>query len=118
MNFLLDISQGDYGSNLMQKYGFGETALFGLQVVLIGMATVFAVLTIIWAALALFKFILHDMKKTAVKKDDKPVVISEPIVSTSNTEEEVIAVIAAAIAMAESESTKGIKFRVVSFKKR
>ena len=119
MNFLLDIAEKDFGNNIMNQYGFGETALFGLQVLLMGMATVFAVLIIIWVALIGFKFIFHDMKRTAVKQDNKPAVeVSEPIVSTASTDEEIIAVIAAAIAMAESESPAGINFRVVSFKRK
>lgn len=119
MNFLLDITQNDYGSNIMNQYGFAESALFGLQVLLIGISTVFAVLAIIWFALIGFKFIFHDLKRTTVKKDVKPAVVpSEPIVVAQPQEEEIIAVIAAAIAMAESEAPSGIKFRVVSFKKR
>lgn len=119
MNFLLDIAENDFGNNIMSQYGAWETILFGLQVLLMGMATVFAVLIIIWIALIGFKFIFHDIKRTNVKQDNKPAVaISEPIVSTPNADEEIIAVIAAAIAMAESEAPSGIKFRVVSFKRR
>ena len=47
----------------------------------------------------------------------KAQVVSEPVTPVASNDEEIVAAIAAAIAMAESESD-GIKFRVVSFKRR
>ena len=54
-----------------------------------------------------------EKQKKALESEPAP----EPVVATTNTDEEIVAVITAAIAMAESESG-GIKFRVVSFKRR
>ena len=107
MNFLLN-------SNL------GENLALGGEVVLVGIATVFAVLGIIWACLVVFKFVFHDMKqgsaKVAVesKKDAPAAVAYEPTV-TDDTE--IIAVIAAAICAAETENL-GLKFRVVSYRRK
>ena len=96
----------------------GDALLFGGAMLLIGMATVFSVLVILWLCLMLFKLFFHDLptrrrvQKTATVDVEA---VSEPVVATS--EGEIVAVIAAAIAMAESESG-GIKFKVVSFKRK
>ena len=65
-----------------------------------------------------FKIFFHDLKSkktTAVKVDQTEQI--EQIEQTSTDESEIIAVIAAAIAMAESENS-GVKFKVVSFKRK
>lgn len=115
MNFFLDIN---YSQNINTGNDFLETVGFGAQMVLIGMVTVFAVLFILWGILLLFKLFFHDLKnkkpeKVVEKVDDAPVYA--PAAADQN--DEIVAVIAAAIAMAESESG-GIKFRVVSFKRK
>ena len=97
----------------------GEAALFGGSMVLIGMLAIFAVLTILWGCLILFKIAFHDIP---AKKANKQVVEATPVaepteISTVSSDDEIIAVIAAAVAMAESESD-GLKFRVVSFKRK
>ena len=86
---------------------------------LLGMATIFTVLIIIWISLIVLKFFLHDvpMAKEAEKKNSQPApVVSAPVVNTAS-DDEIVAVIAAAIAAAESESS-GLKFRVVSFRRK
>ena len=118
MNFLLNITKEDYGSKIIKTNGLSETLLFGLEIVLIGMATVFSVLILLWIALTLFKFFFHDIPSRRKKEVSAPAPapVSAPAV-TSVADEEIVAVIAAAIAMAESESG-GLKFRVVSFKRK
>ena len=90
---------------------------YGGQTLLLGMASVFAVLTIIMLTLLLFKLFFYDLP--AKKAEDA--IVSEPEVSTpavvASNDDEIIAVIAAAIATAESESN-GAKFRVVSFRRK
>ena len=111
-------------SEAIIKYGegfeisqLGKAALFGGSMVLIGMATIFAVLCTLWGCLALFKLVFHDLpaKKAAkaVEEDTSAVVVEE----TASNDDEIVAVIAAAIAMAESEASD-TKFRVVSFKRK
>ena len=108
------------------KYGegfhvsqLGNAALFGGAMVLIGMATIFAVLCLLWGCLSIFKLVFHDLP---AKRTEKVVAEAAPTVvveqTTSNyDDDEIIAVIAAAITMAESEAL-GTKFRVVSFKRK
>ena len=117
MNFLLDTTV-DYSKPIE---GFGEQFKFGLEMLLLGMAAVFAVLCIIWLSLVIFRMVFHDLpgrkgnqpKAEAIPTSPAPVVPS----FVGSQDEEIVAVIAAAIAMAESENN-GMKFRVVSFKKR
>ena len=119
MNFMLDIDKSQYGDKIVKTAGFGETALFGAKILLIGMVTVFAVLCLIWLCLTIFKSAFsHDSKKTvkAIKTEAEPVVDVAPVVVADDSE--IIAVIAAAIAAAESESVSGAKFRVVSFRRK
>ena len=95
----------------------GEAALFGGAILLIGMVTIFAVLTVIWLCLLLFKIAFHDLpEKKATHAPIANTVVEEAEVATNN-DSEIVAVIAAAIAMAESESS-GVKFKVVSFKRK
>ena len=110
MSFLLEIQPN-------QPLKFLDALAYGGQTVLIGMATVFAVLSIIMLALLLFKLFFYDMpaKKAAEAIASEPEEVA-PIVAMSN-DDEIIAVIAAAIAAAESESN-GAKFRVVSFRRK
>ena len=95
-----------------------DAATFGGAILLIGMLIVFSVLIIILAALSLFKVFFHDLKMPKKEKTDAPVEAA-PVaaVKPASADDEVIAAIAAAIAMAESESS-GLKFRVVSFKRK
>ncbi len=96
---------------------YGETLFFGFQVLVIGMATVFSVLVLIWGILAIFKLFFNRSPKPKSKEERATVqTIATPVVSAP-ADGEIIAVIAAAIAMAESESFVG-KFRVVSFRRK
>ena len=111
MNVLLEV-------NPNETLGFFDALAFGGQTVLLGMAIIFAVLTIIWLALILFKFFLYDLPNRKAAKPSEiietPITRTAPAVSSSD---EIVAVIAAAIAMAESDNT-GAKFKVVSFRRK
>jgi len=115
MNFLLEVT--DYTKPIENA---GDMFSFGLQMLLIGMATVFSVLIIIWFALVAFKFFFHDLPARRAA-ESKEVAVSAPApVSAAPVpvaDGEIVAVIAAAIAMAESEGN-GAKFRVVSFRRK
>lgn len=97
----------------------GNAFLFGLSMLAIGMITIFAVLCLLWLCIYLFRLFFHEIpeKKAAKKAAAIPAAVVEKTeeVVTSN-EGEIVAVIAAAIAMAESEHS-GMKFRVVSFRR-
>ena len=97
-----------------------DALTYGGSVLLIGMATVFAVLITLWICITVFKLFFHDIPAFRTKKKKKAVtdeVVMQPIVEAPVAQDtEIVAVIAAAIAMAESENS-GAKFRVVSFKR-
>ena len=98
---------------------FGNAFLYGGSVLLIGMVTVFSVLCILWLFLVGFKLLFHDLPaKRNAKKKSAPVIniVEKKVESTSVEEGELVAVIAAAIAMAESDHS-GMKFKVVSFRR-
>ena len=115
MNLLIAIDEVNKTAPLGS---FADKLSYGGTMLLIGMLTVFAVLTLIMLSLYAFKFFFHDLaqKKKATPKVVQSVEAAPVTVSKSN-DEEIVAAIASAIAMAESESD-GIKFRVVSFKRR
>ena len=104
--------------NVNEKLPFGEALSYGGQMFLIGMATVFAVLAVIFLCLVAFKCAFSNLEAKAAKVEKKveaPVVVAPTPVSN---DAEIVAVIAAAIAMAESESGNDAKFRVVSFRRK
>ena len=96
------------------------------EVVIIGMAMVFAVLALLWLALTVFKWIFASdtTKKKASSDTSAPATVVTPVAEpVAKTDEgELIAVITAAIAAyrAEEEGLTGEAvdgFRVVSFKR-
>ena len=109
----------------------GDVFKNGGAYALVGLLTVFVVLAIIWGLLELFHIICHGKKP---KKQNAPVIqvpTTPPVPAPASTDmaetapaqtqdqddEEIIAVIAAAIAAAQNESPLG-SFRVVSFKRK
>ena len=118
MNFLLSVSPDQYDQIIRDTLGWSETLGFGGQILLLGMCAVFSVLGIIWALLTIFKFVFTNSSS----KEEKPTVKQEAVPQKApvytQSDSEIVAVIAAAIAMAESESDDKIKFRVVSFKRK
>ena len=101
-----------------EKLPFSEALGFGAEMIGIGIVAVFAVLGIIWATLSVFKYVFYKNNSS-----ERPVMptVQEPVASApvyTSQNEEILAVIAAAIAMAESECDDGTKFRVVSFRRK
>lgn len=96
----------------------GDAIVYGGSVLALGMLTVLSVLCILWLFLFLFRIVFHDLPKKFGKK--KVAVTNTPVQKVEETthqnDEEIIAVIAAAIAMAESEGS-GMNFKVVSFRR-
>ena len=98
--------------------GFTDKLVYGGQILLIGIATVFAVLILIWGCLAIFKLVFHDIpEKRKVTPALEANVATDTVITPTDNSEEIVAVIAAAIAAAESDSA-GLKFKVVSFKRK
>jgi len=97
---------------------FLDALSFGGQMLVLGMGAVFAVLGIIWALLVIFKMVFTKVgtSEKSPQPQQEAVAATTPIYNTADSE--IVAVIAAAIAMAEAESTDNMKFRVVSFKRK
>lgn len=110
---MLNISADKYSQTL----NFSEALSFGGEVVIIGMVAVFAVLGLLWAILTVFKFVFTPTVK-APKSENPAANAQSPAPRALTNDAEIVAVIAAAIAMAEGESDSGMKFRVVSFRRK
>lgn len=107
----------------------GDVLKNGGSYAIVGLLTVFSVLAIIWGLLELFHIVCHGRKpkkKNNVPTPDSPAAPSPAAVTDEQTasvslqnqeDEEIVAVIAAAIAAAQSEHPLG-SFRVVSFKRK
>ena len=117
MSFLLDITSADYADKIIDTKGFGETALFGLEMIAIGMLAVFGVLSLIWLALVVFEKVFARENKPKIERIVEDTTSVAPAATQTTSDDEIVAVIAAAIAAAESERP-GLKFRVVSFNRR
>ncbi len=121
MLFLLDAIDPN------KELTLGDVFINGGKWFLLGMMTVFAVLGLIWITIELFHRCFAPQKKTPGAPSAKPVnalptaPVSAPKTTvtapTASDDEEIIAVIAAAIAAAEADTPNGL-FRVVSFRKR
>ena len=110
----------DYTQKIVDFANFEPSQLmsaliFGGAVLLIGIMTVFAVLIVLWICLTGFKLCFAAKKSQKSAKSDVQSEISSTQTVSDNSE--IVAVIAAAIAAAESESD-GIKFKVVSFRRK
>ena len=115
MNYLLSISSEQYA----EKLGAADSLEFGGQMVLLGMGAVFSVLTLIWLVLTIFKLVFTKINAPEKKAEaPAPVAPSAPVTAPVTSDAEIVAVIAAAIAMAQSECGDDVKFRVVSFKRK
>lgn len=91
---------------------------FGGAILLIGMLAIFSVLSLLWLCLTIFKAVFARIQ--AKESQDAKVnetVTAAPVYEPQSDDGEIVAVIAAAIAMAESEGS-GAKFKVVSFKRK
>ena len=114
---------------LEDTYGDDVIARFlghGVQTALLGMLTVFAVLSILWGCLEIFKYVFYTLpesKKKTEKKESasvQPAVLqSQPVQAYSDDKAVVAAIIAAITAAREEEGIPStVPFRVVSFRKR
>ncbi len=103
--------------------GVAEKLAYGGKMMIVGMGVIFSVLILLWFALALFNLVFSRVSKEAKpapapKQEAAPIVESAPVPSVaSNEQDEIIAVIAAAIAAVSAENPSA-KFRVVSFKRK
>ena len=106
----------------------GDKLSTGLTVMLLGMATVFAVLAILWVVLLLFRVVFYREKKPAAKKEtadsaNKPVTLPAkppvlvPVAKTEDNGALIAAITAAIAAYTEGDEEFASGFRVVSFRR-
>ena len=110
-NYLLPLLE----VNPNEVLSFGEGAVFGLEMLFVGMLIVFSVLALLWLALEVSGKLIQKFsgaEKPAEKKIEPVAVAAES--KTDDTE--LIAVLTAAIAA--MESAPAARFRVVSFKRK
>ena len=129
MHLLLNSGMLDFTSRFGEEGGYqtiGDAISGGFPVFLVGVLTVFSVLAIIWGVLEIFHYFactlpskMQEKKATTGDAQEAPLddVISQSAPVSNQQDEEIIAVIAAAIAAAEAEKPSG-EFRVVSFRKK
>ena len=134
MNLVPLIAETNFDSVMNNGLSLSEKAMQSLQMLLMGMGTVFSVLFTIWLALTLFKVFMHDIpekrrakakEKEKATADTAPVmpVAEEPVAEetpvTTDDMSVTVAVITAAIqAYMDSQGIGDTPFKVVSFKRK
>ncbi|MBR2473490.1 MAG: OadG family protein [Clostridia bacterium] len=119
----------NYLASIVDNFGNDTMARFveaGLPVALLGVLTVFAVLSIIWGSLEVLKYFFYtlpEMKKKEVSQQESQSVSERAPVQSQGAyanDEEIVAAIIAAITAARADEgvPPSVPFRVVSFRKR
>lgn len=94
---------------------FGEKMAQAGRNTVIGIVTVFVILLLLSLFISLFKFIAPKKKKQTLKKTEYVNVTKEPV--DLNEDEELVAVIMAAIAASEGEAVSPYTYRLKSIKR-
>lgn len=108
--------------SLSATMNLGERLAYAGRMTLIGMATVFVALAILWGALSLFRMALEAFEGRRAAKADlasPQEEISIPAVPTASDEGAVVAAITAAISEVLAAENGGVApaFRVVSYRR-
>lgn len=123
----LMVTDQDYGTPDKLGIGgsnFGQRLWIGVQVALLGMCTVFIVLALLILFVNILRYLMEGIQKASKRKAEKKITklpAPETVLQIEgNTEEEVVAVITAAIAAyydaQEPVYMSNLKFRVRSIK--
>ena len=118
LNNFINISVAEAAVDYSGQYeAFSSEAwAFAGQVTAIGMGMIFAVLALLWGVLAIFNLVFGK-KKVSVKKVEAPKTVKSeaPVVasvteqvSTENSDDALIAVIAAAVAAYRADENGGV----------
>lgn len=98
---------------------YGQRLSLAGQVTVIGLATVFSVLAILMAALYIFQYFAYTLPNKKKKAAEEANTATPAPTATSANNDELIAVLTAAIAAYESASgNQATPFRVVSYKRK
>ena len=116
-------------TTFLATMSFAERAAYAGRMALIGMATIFAALAILWGALELFRIALQHKngektpKAAANTAKVTPAVSATPVTNVSaaptTNDSEIVAAITAAVSLMLAEENGGVVpgFRVVSFRR-
>ena len=123
MNYLAETTKfaDTFGNDWLARF-----VQVGIPTAILGIATVFVVLALIWGCLEIFKYVFYtipEKRKKASAVAEVETEAAEVVEETGNDEGEIVAAIIAAItAMRSDEAAEsGVRasgFRVVSFRKR
>ena len=127
INAMRMLATVDMGSVMNNPMNMSERLALSLQMIVLGLATVFAVLIIIWGVLVLLRVFMYDAKKDKTSEPTAKQAPAEkqapapapapaaPVAPTATDDKQLIAVLAAAIAASEGKPASS--FRVVSFRR-
>lgn len=111
-------------TTLLTAMNFGERTAYAGRMTLIGMATVFAALAILWGALELFRIALQRKSGEKAPKAPKaapsaPAPVAPVAPAPTTNDSEIVAAITAAVSLMLAEENGGVVpgFRVVSFRR-
>ena len=118
------------------QMGFSERIVYGGQVFIIGIVTVFAALALLWGVISIFKIFMYDIPQKRIKKKAEEELMAhcaesdgekaaetaapaDPAPAAKADDAQLIAVITAAIAAYNTDPETGcaLPFRVVSFRR-
>lgn len=112
--------------NPTEKFtSFGEALSYSLGSALFGIAVVFGILALLWGILEVFRIVFYTIPNSKANKAKQQTPKEEPVVQTPPVQtqaemsnDELIAVITAAVSAYRSAQGVTSGFKVVSFKKR
>lgn len=107
-------------SKYNEPMSIADAIPFGLQTVLLGIGVIFAVLTILWAVLSVFKLVFYkggneEKASSPASPAQAPVQTEPTAIQSQRDNAELVAAITAAIAVVMDKP--GTSFRVVSFRR-
>ena len=126
------------GSSIDTSVPLSERMGIGIEMLVVGLGTVFAILLILWGVLALFKVVFYDLKNPNAKPAEKnaapaakapnpepaPAPVAAPAPAAQSDDGELVAAITAAVAayldaeaQANGMAVCDTRFRVVSFRR-
>lgn len=121
-----ELTYGEPDSLHIGEASFGEKLSIGLQVSLLGVGTVFLVLALLILFVNMLKFVFQFIGKPKASKktkkvEDEPVIVDAPVDEAASEDDEIVAVITAALmayydAQAATTYKSNVKFKVRSIK--
>ena len=121
MHYLLPLAENAVKDVAAVPEGTFDKLMYGLNIAVIGLGTVFAVLIIIMCVLYLFRLFFYTMpnRKKAEAEQEKTVsTVQTPVRAADTGEDELIpVVIAAAVAAYMDSAAPHSKYRIRSFKR-